>query len=150
MRTRLLLPAALLALTACGGGDDAKAEYVEQATAICNDAQAELEAEQRPAAVEGFAPYVQRVVEIGEGATSRLLALTPPEDDREELEAKLLDPLQAQLEEGKEYAEKVEAAGNDSAKLLPLLSQIPGTGEIDLAYAEEYGLSACTELIPQS
>ena len=150
MRTRLLLPAAVLALTACGGGDDARAEYVEQASEVCSDAQAQLAAEQRPTAVEGFAPYVDRVVEIAEEAERELLALEPPEDDREELEAKFLTPLSDQVEEGREYAEKVQAAGDDSAALLPLLSQVPDTGDIDLAYVEEYGLSACTELIPDS
>ena len=150
MRSRLLLPAAVLVLTACGGGEDEKAEYVEQASAICSDAQAKLDAEQRPAAVEGFSPYVDRVVEIAEEAEGKLLALEPPEDDKAELEQKLLDPLSAQVEEGRQYAAKVEAAGTDTSQLLPLLSQIPGTGDIDLAYVEDYGLSACTELIPES
>lgn len=154
MRTRLLLPAPLvmtvLVLAACGGGEDAKAEYVEQASAVCSDAKAQLDAEERPAAVEGFAPYVDRVVEIAEQAEGKLLALEPPEDDKAELEQKLLDPLSAQVEEGRQYAAKVEDAGTDSAKLLPLLSQIPDTGDIDLAFVEQYGLKACTELIPES
>jgi protein-tyrosine-phosphatase len=145
-----LLSTAVLLLAACGSDEDAKAEYVEQATAICSEAKAELDAQERPATPEGFAPYVQRVVEIGEDAAEQLLALEPPEDDRAELEQKLLDPLAAQLEEGREYAAKVEAAGTDTSKLLPLLGQVPDTGDIDLAYAQEYGLSACTELIPQS
>jgi hypothetical protein len=149
MRPRLLLPAVVLTLAACGGGEDARAEYVEQASAICSDAQAQLEAEERPAAVEGFAPYVDRVVEIAEEAEAELRALEPPEDDRAELEEKLLEPLSAQVEEGREYAAKVTAAGTDTSQLLPLLSQVPGTGDIDLAYVEEYGLSACTELIPE-
>ena len=150
MRSRLLLPAAVLVLAACGGGDDAKADYVEQASAVCTDAKAQLDAEERPAAVEGFAPYVQRVVQIAEQAEERLLAIEPPEDDRAELEQKLLDPLSAQVEEGRQYEEKVKAAGIDTAKLRPLLGQIPGTGDIDLAFVEEYGLGACTELIPEA
>jgi hypothetical protein len=145
---RLLVPALVLALTACGGGDDAKAEYVEQATAICADAKQQLDAEQQPAAAAEFAPYVQRVVEIGEQASAELLALEPPEDDRAELEERLLDPLAAQVEAGREFAGKVEAAGDDSAQLLPLLGQVPGTGAIDLDYARDYGLSSCTELLP--
>lgn len=151
MRSRLLLPVIVLLLTACGGGgEDAKADYVEQATAVCTDAKAKLDAEKRPAAVDGFAPFVQRVVEIAEEAEGKLLAIEPPEDDKAELEQKLLDPLSAQVEEGRQYAAKVEAAGTDQTKLLPLLGQIPGTGDIDLAYVEQYGLKACTELIPES
>lgn len=150
MRSRLLLPAAVLLLAACGGGEEERAAYVEQASAVCSDAQAQLAAEQRPTAVEDFSPYVDRVVEIAEEAEAELRALEPPEDDREQLEARLLDPLSAQVEEGREFAAKVEAAGSDQAQLLPLLGQIPGTGDIDLAYVEEYGLSACTELIPES
>ena len=146
--SRLLLPVALVALVACGG-DDAKAEYVEQATAICTDAKTQLDAEQRPATPDGFAPYVQRVVEIGEEASAELLALDPPEDDREELQARLLEPLVTQVQAGRDYAAKVEAAGNDTAQLLPLLSQVPDTGDIDLEYAADYGLSTCTELLPQ-
>ena len=151
MRSRLLLPAAVLALAACGGGgEEERAEYVEQASAICSDAKAQLEAEQRPTAPAGFSPYVDRVVEIAEETEGKLLALEPPEDDRADLESKLLEPLSAQVEQGREFAAKVKEAGTDNAKLLPLLSQIPGTGDIDLAYVEEYGLSACTELIPES
>ena len=153
MRSRLLLPAlstTVLVLAACGGGEDEKAEYVEQASAVCSEAKAQLDAEQRPTAADGFAPFVQRVVEIAEVAEGKLLALEPPEDDKAELEQKLLDPLSAQVEQGRQYAAKVEAAGTEQAKLLPLLSQVPGTGDIDVAYVEEYGLKACTELIPES
>ena len=145
--TRALLLSSVLLLTACGGGDVAMAAYVDQAEQICERAQSEFEALEVPRTAEGFAPYADQLVEVAEQAQNDLEALTPPEDDREELQERVLTPFAGVVEEGKAFAEKVRAAGTDQSKLLPLLSQRPTTDEIDIEYLRSYGLDTCADAI---
>ena len=148
MRRALLLTSALL-LTACGGGDDAKAAFVKDASAICDKAATESEALKTPATAAEFAPYADGIVRIAEQAEQDLSALEPPEDDKADLEAKVLNPFADVVEEGRQFAAKVKAAGTDQAKLLPLLSQVPDAGEVDLEYLRDYGLDSCADVISQ-
>jgi hypothetical protein len=146
MRRGLLLTTALL-LTACGGGEDAKAAYVKDAAAICDDAATESEALKAPKTPAEFSPYADSIVRIAKQAQEDLSALEPPEDDRAELESKVLKPFAAVVEEGEAFAAKVKAAGQDQAKLLPLLGQVPDAGDVDLEYLRDYGLDTCADVI---
>ena len=150
----LLLPAAVLALGACGGGDSGgddaaavKAAYVQKASAVCDTAAKERDALAPPAGTAAFAPYVRSLVGIASKAQSELAALTPPEPDRAALQAKLLDPLKKSVDEGEAFATKVEAAGDDSAKLAGLLGEAPTGAGIDLDYLRTYGLNSCVAAI---
>lgn len=143
----VLLPAVLLALAACGGGDDAKQEYVDAASAVCEEADADFSALATPTTPAGFAPFAQQTVQIAERAQGELAGLTPPEDDAADLRSKVLDPFAALVDDGKAFAAKVEAAGTDQAKLLPLLSERPTAEGIDLDYLRSYGLEACADAI---
>ena len=150
MRRALLLSAALL-LTACGGGDDeGKAAFVEQASAVCSKAAADKDALKAPKAAADFAPYADELVKIAEQAQRDLAALEPPADDRAELEERVLQPFGDVVEEGRQFAAKVRAAGDDQAKLLPLLGEVPDSGEVDLEYLRSYGLDTCADVIDQS
>jgi Tfp pilus assembly protein PilP len=146
MRRALLLSTALL-LTACGGGEDEKQAYVEQASAICEEAVTEFEGLTLPSTPEGFAPYADSVVAVLEKTEAELSALEPPTDDRAELEDKALDPLSRLVEEGKDYAEQVRAAGADQGKLLTLLSQRPSAADIDQEFLRSYGLEPCADAV---
>lgn len=146
MRRALLLSTALL-LAACGGGDDEKAAYVEQANALCAEAQADVEALTVPTTPDGFAPYAEDLVGIVEQAQTELEALTPPADDRQELEDRVFIPLQGLVDEGKQFVEEVRAADGDQAKLLGLLSQRPSADDIDTDYLREYGAETCADAI---
>ena len=79
-------------------------------------------------------------------------ALTPPEPDRAALQAKLLDPLKTSVDEGEVFADKVEAAGSDSAKLAGLVAQAPDPAKagLDLDYLRSYGLNSCVAAISTS
>ena len=149
----LVLPAAVLALSACSGDsaqDDAaaaKAAYVQRASAVCDKAAKERDALPPPTGTAAFAPYVRSLVGIASRAESELAALTPPEPDRAALQSKLLDPLKRSVEEGEAFAGKVEAAGEDSAKLAGLLGEAPTAAGIDLDYLRSYGLNACVAAI---
>jgi hypothetical protein len=154
-RHLLLLPAAALALSACSGSGSSdedsavavKAAYVQQASAVCDKAIRERDALASPTSAAGFAPYVRSLVAIASQAEQELKALTPPEPDREALRTKMLDPLAASVEEGEQFADKVEAAGEDSAQIAGLLGQAPTASGIDLDYLRGYGLNSCVKAI---
>lgn len=149
MRRALLLTSGLL-LVACGGGDDGKAAFVKEATAVCDRAGAETKQLKSPATAAEFAPYADAVVQIAEQAQQDLATLELPEADREELETRVLKPFADVVVEGQQFAEKVRAAGQDQAKLLPLLSEVPDAGEVDLDYLRDYGLKSCADAISQA
>lgn len=144
---RALLLTGLALLTACGGGNDAKAAYVERAEAVCERAQQDVEALTPPTTGAGFAPYAEQLVAIVEQAQQDLAALTPPEDDRAELQERVLTPLAEVVDQGREFAAKVRAAGSNQLQLLPLLSQRPTTDAIDTDFLRDYGLDTCAEAV---
>lgn len=153
-RSLLLLPIAALVLSGCSGGgsaeDDAaaaKAAYVQQASAVCDKAAKERDALAPPTAAAGFAPYVRSLVGIASRSEAELSALTPPEPDRAALQSKVLDPLAASVEQGEQFAAKVEAAGEDQQKLAGLLAEAPTTSGIDLDFLRSYGLDSCVAAI---
>lgn len=151
MRPAVLLLSTALLLTGCGGGDgeQEKVAYVEAATGVCEKAAADSAALKRPAAAAEFAPYAEGLVRVAEQAQDELAALEPPAADKEELEAKVLQPFAAVVEEGRAFAAKVRAAGDDQAKLLPLLSELPDSVDVDLEYLRSYGLDVCADVIEQ-
>ena len=146
MRRALLLSLALL-LPACGGGGDEKAAFVEDAKTICDKAAAETDALTFPKAPVEFAPYADRLVEIAKQAQSELTALEIPDADEKDLQRKVFDPFADVIDEGRRFAAQVRAAGEDQAKLLPLLSQLPDAGDVDLDYLRSYGLGTCADVI---
>ena len=153
MRHLLLLPAAVLALSGCGGDSAeedaaaAKAAYVQQASAICEKAARERDALAAPTGAAGFASYVRSLVEIAGRAEGELAALTPPPADAGALQSKLLDPLATSVEQGEQFAAKVEAAGGDEQKLAALLGEAPTAAGIDLDFLRSYGLNSCVAAI---
>lgn len=149
LRPLLLVPALVLSLAGCGGGEevDPKGAYVAQANEVCEQAKDDFASLARPTTPEGFGPFADSTVEIIDEAQQGLAALTPPEPDRVELEARVLDPFEALVVEARAFAEQVKAAGSDQNVLLPLLSARPTTGDIDLDYLRSYGLQPCADAI---
>jgi len=149
----LLLGLAVL-LAGCGGSSDdpepapdPKPAYVEAASTVCSEADEEFTALAQPTTPAEFGPFVAETIRIAEGAQQELSALTPPPDDRAELEEKVLTPFAALVEEGKAFSAQVTAAGDDQAALLALLGQRPSSAAIDKEYLRSYGLDSCAEAI---
>lgn len=149
MRPALLLSTVLL-LAACGGGEDEKAAYLQDAKAVCESTTEQVEALTVPTAPEGFAPYADSLVEILQTAHHELAGLTPPQDDAAELQEKVIDPLEELVADGKDYAEQVRAAGTDQMTLLTLLSQRPSAEGIDTDFLRDYGLPTCAEAVEKA
>ena len=148
------LAAAALVLTGCsdGGGEaapevDPKEAYVEAASEVCTSAQEEFAALTPPTAPADFAPYVEQTVALAEDAQRDLAALTPPEQDRAELESRVLDPFAELVEQGKAWGAQVVAAGTDQTALLGLLAERPTSAEVDTEFLRSYGLTSCAEAI---
>lgn len=153
--TSRVLPCLLVlaTLAGCGGSEepapDPKPAYVERATAICRDADAEFRALEPPATPQQFGPYVQQTVALAERAQTSLQKLTPPPKDRAALQSKVLGPFAELVEQGKAYSAEVTAAGGDQARLLALLDERPTSAGIDKAYLQTYGLQTCADAIAQ-
>ncbi len=151
------LTALVLVLSACsGGGDEAaapeevdpKEAYVEQASEVCTSADEEFAAlGGTPTTPAEYGPYVQETVGIADRARSGLAGLTPPEEDRAELERKVLTPLGALVDEAKAWSAQVTAAGTDQAALLGLLASRPTSAGIDKEFLREYGLTSCADAV---
>jgi hypothetical protein len=95
------LTALVLALSACsGGGDEAaapeevdpKEAYVEQADEVCSTADADFAALKAPVTPGGVRPVRAGDRRHRRPGAAELAALTPPEQDRAELESKVLTP----------------------------------------------------------
>ncbi|MCW2500096.1 MAG: hypothetical protein JWN87_1772 [Frankiales bacterium] len=148
-RTLLVLP--VLLATACGGGGSAhsggvsKADYLQKAEAICKQANTDQKALKTPAGVDDLAPYVGKLVELADTATTQVVALEMPKADKAELDKKVLQPLKKQVVAGKAYAAKVTAAAKaqDQAELVKLLSSPPNGAKADLAWMRTYGFKEC-------
>jgi hypothetical protein len=159
MTARVLAPLTglVLALSACSGGGgqepaapepvDPKEAYVEQASEICTSADEDFAALTPPSTPEQFSPYVSETVGIADRAQSQLAALTPPEQDRAELESKVLTPFAELVEQGRAWSAKVTAAGADQAALLALLNERPTSAGIDKEFLRSYGLESCADAV---
>ena len=147
-RALAVLP--LLLLAACGGADagaDAKTGYVGQATKVCEVAKTDADALPRPTGATDLKAFVDNTVAIAKRAQGELAALTPPTADAADLKSKVLDPFAELVAQGEAYAKKVDAAGSDQAKLLPLIAAKPTAAGIDLDYLRSYGLGVCADAI---
>ncbi len=162
MTSRLLAPltALVLALSACsdGGGDgaaappevDPKEAYVEQASEICTAADEDFAALTQPTTPEQFGPYAEQVVGIADRAQTQLADLEPPQEDRADLESRVLTPFAELVEQGRAWSAQVTAAGTDQAALLGLLGSRPTSAGIDKQYLREYGLTSCADAISKA
>ena len=157
VRRSLVLPVLLVVVTACSdGGDDGptepdpRAAYVEQAEQVCADAN-EQEAEiGTPASVTEVPAAADRALAVVRETVTEVTALEPPEADRADLQAKVLDPLRADLTAAEQYVAQLKAAAsaNDGAALLRLVQDRPQT-TADLAYMREYGFVECVKAADQ-
>lgn len=143
-----LLPIALL-LAGCSGGVDPaeRAAYIAKAEAVCTKAVAEQKKLRPPTGAADFAPAVSKAVVIAERVLTDLSALTPPEGDRKDLDAKVFGPLEEQLQVAKKYEADVQRAVRDkqASTLLSLAGNPPTETKADLRFMKRYGFDVCVK-----
>lgn len=153
-RLALVLPL-LLALPACSTGQEAddgnsleerRAAYVEQAEDACGTANEELAALAQPTGIAEVPEYTEAVVDLLDRTAREVATAQPPEEDRDEVTTKVLDPLADDVARAQEYAAEVRTAAEsgDSAALLALVQDVPNTSA-DLAFMRDYGLVECAQ-----
>jgi hypothetical protein len=152
---RALAVVPLLLLAACGGGGDdgggaglSKADYISKAEAVCKKANADIRAAAFPTTSKAFPEYVGKLVTVAETARDALRQLEPPKADEEDLKDKVLDPLDEQIEQGREYQKDVAdaVAANDTKKLGQLVADPPTSTKVDIGWMRSYGFKECVEV----
>jgi hypothetical protein len=152
MRARVLAAAALaLAAIAvgCGGGGDGgdgggdrltQEEFVEQADALCADANQQIGALGEPQSIQELATFAAEAVSISEQTLDSLRELNPPE----ELQAQYDRALELLSEQNALGREVVEAAEDgDTARIEELTAQAEPLEEEADQIAVDLGLETC-------
>jgi hypothetical protein len=124
-----------------------RAEYVSQAEAICTRINKEVDKLSAPTTPQALQTFVEKSLQLAEDGTGELKALDAPEADRADLKAKVLDPLDGQLAEGRVFLDKVKAAvaKNDQAALGQLITHPPTGSKADLDWMRSYGFKECVD-----
>ncbi len=139
----------LLLLVAACGGKDGKAQYLSKAEALCtkiNEQRTQLQ-NNVPTEPAELPAYVDKVLATARDASSQLSALEAPEQDRAQIDAKVLQPLRAQVADAEAFGEKLKAAArkNDGIALLNLLQTAPTGTRVDVTFMRDYGFKACAD-----
>ena len=153
MRT---LPLILIGLTLAGcGGSSAspaqaplsKADYVQQANALCTTATTTLKGITPPKSAAELGPYLTKSLSAAQTATTGLKQLQPPAADAKDLAAKFTDPLAKQVDAVKvlipQYEQAAKAA--DPKAAVAAIPRPPITPP-DQAFVTGYGMTACATL----
>jgi hypothetical protein len=143
--------AVVVLVTGCSGEDEAaeqaKADYLKRAEAVCSQANTEEKALARPTGVTTLTPYATRLVAIADRSATELAAIDPPTRDRAALDEHVFRPLQEQLGVGKQWLAQVHAAdkAKDQVALMQLFADPPLQPKADLRWMKRYGFSSCVD-----
>ena len=151
--------AVAVAIAGCGGDDDTTTdsgasgatgaggtaltedEFVDQANAICADANEQVAALDPPTGdVQGLGDYAQEVVDISEPLIEQMDALVPPEDLQADFDA-YVESVRDQSDLAQQLAEAADAG--DSQEVQSLAQQLQETDNDP--QAEALGLTECAE-----
>lgn len=151
MRGRVVAFAGLAAVAVaagCGGGGGGggdrltSEEFVQQADAICEKANQQLDALGEPQSVEELATMAAEALSISEQSVDALRELNPPEEFQAQFD-RALDLLQQQNELGQDLVAAAED-GNQTQIEAIVADGEPLDTEAD-AIADELGLTDCGE-----
>ena len=135
--------AGVLLLAACGGdgGEQlSKDEWLEQADAICAQADEDVEALTEPTKLDEIPEFTDTASEISRDALSNLRALQPPEEDQATVD-EMLDLVEQQIEIGEQIGEA--AADGDQEEVQRLAAEAEPLENEANEKARQYGLDDC-------
>ena len=137
--------AAVILLTACGGGDGnadqlSAEEFRQQADAVCTEFEGRLEELGTPDSLNDLDEYVADAIPILEEGTARLEELEPPDELAEDWD-RTLELNREQLDAVRELQEA--AAEGDEARVGELLQQAQDAQAESRQLAAELGLEQC-------
>jgi hypothetical protein len=78
----VIVSSALLGLAACGGDEQSKSGYHQEANALCAEAERKLEALPQPSTAGDLGRYLRRALEISKDSDREFRALEPPAELR--------------------------------------------------------------------
>jgi hypothetical protein len=134
----------VLALAACGGGNDGDQltaeEFREQADAICAEYEGRLDELETPQSLDDVQQYVDDAVPILEEGTAELGGLQPP-DELEEDWNRAMEVNREQLENVQALQQAVE--DGDQAEIAELLQQADEARQESDELATQLGLEEC-------
>jgi hypothetical protein len=138
----------MLVLAGCGGdgGEGAeplsKAEWIEQADAICAQADEDIEALGDPTTLDEVGELTDEASGISRDALADLRALRPPDEDEATVD-EMLDLVEQQIEIGEQIGEA--ARSGDQAEVQRLVAEAePLEAEAD-EMGRQYGLDDCAD-----
>lgn len=143
IRTRacLVLTAALLSTSACGGDDGlSKEEFISQGDAICSQLEKDTDAIPEPTEEAAFAPFITQVIDLVKGARTDFAALDAPEDG-EQVKQQLLDSIDTSIATAEGAATAAEQG--DIVTAGDLLTQAAEEGAVSDQAARDYGFKTC-------
>lgn len=134
----------LALLSACGDDGLSKEDFVEQAEALCAEANTALEEEPEPEGPDEVGPYFETLLETADETTTELEELAADQPDEDELKEIFLDPLRGQVEELQDFLPQITEAAEQGEDAFNDLEE-PDLPEADTDAMEEYGFDACVE-----
>lgn len=148
LRLIAVVSLAALALSACGGnGALSKEEFIQQADAICEDIDEQIQALGEPQDPEDFEDLVEEGTEITNDGLEQLRALEPPAEDSDRIN-RMLD----KIEEAIELLPEIQVAleDRDVEALQELQTQVQAAADEAQMVAEDYGFEQCarTDVAP--
>lgn len=141
---RIWVATALVVFGACSSGLS-KEEYIEQADAICAEADAKTQDIAPPKSAAELEDFVNQAEEVTAKLLADLRELEPPEEGRETVEQML-----KKIEEAMGYLPEIEEAARsrDTQQLTAVAQQLQSAASEANRLAQEYGLEKCGQSQP--
>lgn len=137
--------ATLLLSGGCAGGGLSKEDYIEQADAICKEADERTQELEQPRTPEALDDFVERARAISIELLDDLRALEPPEDDQD-----VINRMLARIEDAIDYLPQIQEAARqrDNEELGRLGQELQAAASEANDIAQEYGLKECGRTQP--
>lgn len=142
---RIVAALALVASGACADGGLSKEDFIEQADALCREADEKSEQLEPPRSPEDLKEFAEKATEITEDLARQLRELEPPEGD-----ADVINEMIERIEGAIGLLPDIQAATEqrDTEELERLVADLREESSEANRIAREYGLESCGRAEP--